>query len=125
MGRAGNRFICNKNECEMQAIISWSRDSDSITVAAFTVDWSQWFCYAFPPFALVLRVLRKLQDDHARGIVIVPYWPAQVWFPVFTAMLHSEPIYFQPNINLLRSLDRQPHPIWRITLVAGLLCGKR
>lgn len=125
LGRPEIDLFATRTNAKCRRYISWSRDPASYAVDAFTVDWSQYFFYAFPPFAIVLRVLRKIKDDRARGIVIVPYWPAQVWFPVFTAMLDCEPIYFQPNANLLRSLNRQPHPIWRrITLVAGVLSWK-
>lgn len=99
-------LFATRTNTKCRRYISWSRDPGSVAVDAFTVDWSRWFFYAFPPFAIILRVLRKLKDDRARGIVIVPYWPAQVWFPVFTAMLDCEPIYFKPNVNLLRSLNR-------------------
>lgn len=106
--------------------VSWGRDPGSMAVDAFTLNWSKYFFYAFPPFSIILRVLRKIRDDGSKGIVVVPLWPAQAWFPVFNSMLVCKPIIFKPNIDLLRSFDRLPHPLWkRITLVAGLLSGKR
>lgn len=105
--------------------VSWKRDPGAWCVDAFTFDWEKFQFYAFPPFSLVTRVLQKIRRDRARGIVVVPYWPAQPWFPVFMKMLIKEPIYFQPNKYLLLSSSKEPHPIWdRITLVAGALSGK-
>ena len=57
--------------------ISWRRDPDSFAVDAFTVAWGREFFYAFPPFALVLRVLRKVILDEAEGVLVVPYWPTK------------------------------------------------
>ena len=33
--------------------------------------------YTFPPFALLLRVLRKWESDRPRMILFAPDWPAQ------------------------------------------------
>ena len=33
--------------------------------------------YAFPPFSLLPRCLKKIKQDHATGIIIVPLWPTQ------------------------------------------------
>lgn len=105
--------------------ISWFKDPDSIAVDAFTVNWKSLNFYAFPPFSVILRVLQKIRMERATGIVVVPLWSAQPWFPLFMSMCEYKTIYFEPNINLLRSSNRQIHPLWkRITLVAAKLSGK-
>lgn len=105
--------------------VSWLRDPGSMAIDAFTLDWGKYFFYAFPPFIIIARVLRKIINDSARGIVVVPLWPSQPWYPLYCSMLNSQPIYFEPSSNLLISPDRQPHPLWdKITMVAGVLSGK-
>lgn len=105
--------------------VSWLKDPHAFQIDSFTLNWKPFKFYAFPPFSLVLRVLRKIQKDKALGILVVPFWPTQPWFPVFKSMLLEEPLYFQPNINLLFSSDRKPHPLWNnLTLVAGRLSGE-
>lgn len=107
------------NKC--QDYISWRPDPDSIAIDAFTVCWARYFFYAFPPFSIILRVLQKIRCEKARGILIVPYWPAQPWYPVFKSMLTSDPLYFNPDKNLLFTSNREPHPLWEnLTLVAGI-----
>lgn len=106
--------------------IAWTRDPDAMAIDAFTLDWKCFFFYAFPPFAIILKVLRKIMQDKATGIVVVPYWPAQPWFPLCYSLFKYPPIIFEPRVDLLRFSNREPHPFWkRITLVAGILCGKR
>lgn len=105
--------------------VSWFPDPEAVNVDAFTISWSNSFFYAFPPFCLISRVLRKIKADKANGIVVIPYWTSQPWFPIFENLLHSELVIFKPNKNLLFSIDRKPHPLWeKLTLAAGILSGR-
>lgn len=110
------------NKCKK--FVSWHRDPLAFEIDAFTIKWNTYFFYAFPPFSLILKVLRKIIRDKGTGIVVVPYWPAQPWFPIFTKLLSEKPLFFHPNNELLLSSNRKPHPLWRqLTLVAGKLSG--
>lgn len=104
--------------------ISWKRDPHSIAIDAFTIDWKNINFYAFPPFSLVARVLNKIIADQAEGLVVVPYWETQPWFPIFKRLQTSNSVFFFPNKYLLTSPFRSSHPLWkRITLVAARLSG--
>lgn len=113
----------SNNKCD--TFISWKQDPDAIAVDAFTVKWSQYFFYAFPPFSIILKVLQKIKNDQAVGVLVVPYWTTQPWFPLFSSMLIKEPIIFHPNKTLISSNFREHHPLHEtLTLVAGLLSAK-
>lgn len=118
-------FASNINaKCEK--FVSWYADPKSYAIDALTISWSCYFFYAFPPFSLILRCLRKIVTDEATGVLIVPLWPTQTWYPVFTGMLIEKPIIFHPQVDLLKSPFREEHPLYRtLTLVAGKLSGKR
>lgn len=105
---------------------SWRRDPDSVAIDAFTISWTNFFFYAFPPFILILKVLRKIINDRACGILVVPFWPTQPWFPVFKSLLMKEVITFKPDNNLLMSPCRSvQHPLSNnLTLIAGMLSGR-
>ncbi|CAD6241384.1 GSCOCG00002711001-RA-CDS, partial [Cotesia congregata] len=62
---------------------SWKRDPGALAFDAFTISWSGWMFYAFPPFSIITRVIKKIKDDKAEGVLVVPHWPTQVWFPTF------------------------------------------
>lgn len=110
-------------KCEQY--VSWKRDPHAYEIDAFTISWRDRFFYAFPPFALILKCVSKIAEDEATGIIIVPYWPAQPWFPKFLSLVRSEIIYFKPNKNLLLSPSRGRHPLWpSLTLACAVLCGK-
>lgn len=105
--------------------ISWTRDPYAYEIDAFTINWQKQFFYAFPPFSIVARVVRKIVRDQATGILVVPLWNTQPWWPIFNDLLIRDIIIFKPNIQLLLSSDRKPHPLWRnLTLAVGLLSGK-
>lgn len=105
--------------------ISWHRDPFAEGVDAFTMSWTRFNFYAFPPFSLILRTLRKIITDQALGIVVVPLWPSQAWFPMFLKLLISKPLILGPETNLLSSFFRCSHPLASdLILVAGKLSGR-
>lgn len=111
-------------KCKM--FVSWHKDPESAAVDAFTLNWSSLKFYAFPPFSQILRVLNKIERDEATGIVVVPKWETQPWFPKFLSLLTENCISFAPSENLLSFQNRLPHPLHQhLTLVAGVLSGKR
>lgn len=102
-------------------------DPDASAVDAFTVAWREENFYAFPPFALIMRTLRKIINDKAVGIVVVPFWPTQPWYPLFVSLSIEPVIEFNPDINLLKSPYRdESHPLAsHLSLVASKLSGQR
>ncbi|RLU19404.1 hypothetical protein DMN91_007961 [Ooceraea biroi] len=104
---------------------SWFPDPGSWAVDAFTLSWHQFYFYAFPSFVLIPRVLRRILDEEATGVVVVPWWPAQSWFPMFLNLLASDPIILPPSRFLLSPPFRERHPEWRnLSLAAGRLSGR-
>ena len=99
---------------QLKPFVSFLPDPEALHVNAFTLDWSRWHpFYAFPPFALIMRTLSKIQHDGADAIVIVPNWPNQIWFPVIMRMLVDIPLILHSREKLLQ-LPNQPeliHPM--------------
>lgn len=69
------------------------------------------FFYAFTFFSLALKTLHKIFNDQATGIVVVPNWPSQSWFPVFKLLVVDEMKIFPPDKELLSSNFRETHPL--------------
>ncbi|KAJ8047786.1 hypothetical protein HOLleu_06879 [Holothuria leucospilota] len=53
---------------------------------AFSVTWTDYFFYAFPPFSMIHRCLHKIQKERATGILIAPKWPTQAWLTMLLNM---------------------------------------
>ncbi|KAJ8038897.1 hypothetical protein HOLleu_16457 [Holothuria leucospilota] len=69
---------------------SWKADPNAFVIDAFTCNWSDHFFYAFPPFSLISRCLQEIEQDKARGILILPLWPTQAWFAKFLVLLAAK-----------------------------------
>lgn len=105
-----------------QRYVSWRRDSDAFAVDAFTINWRKFYFYAFPNFSLILRCLQKIKNDQAVGIIVVPLWPAQAWFPLLNKLRVSEFLEFKAGDYLLNYRD---HSILQdLTLGAAKLSGR-
>ncbi|CAL8112964.1 unnamed protein product [Orchesella dallaii] len=104
---------------------SWLPDRGCVGVDAFTITWKGNLLYAFPPFALIPKVLRKIRDEKATVVVVVPNWSSQPWFPMYMSMKVSEILRMGPDKKLLTCpLSRQNHPMKSMQLLAAVLCGK-
>ncbi|XP_044594888.1 uncharacterized protein LOC123272255 [Cotesia glomerata] len=64
-------------------------DAEAMEIDAFTISWSKFRFYAFPPFAMILKVINKIKVEKASGIVVVPNWPNQPWYPLFLDLLEE------------------------------------
>lgn len=118
-------LFATKLNKKCQKFVSWFPDPETNLVDAFTMSWSNLRFYAFPPFAMILKAIRKIINDKAEGVLVVPFWRSQPWFPLFKRFLISDLVFLHPSKNLLSSPFREYHPEWRsLTLVAGKLSAK-
>lgn len=126
LGQPNIDLFASRTNAKCETYVSWKQDPDSLTVDAFTINWRSHRFYAFPPFSLILKCIRKIMSDKATGILVFPYWTGQPWFPLLKKLMISEIIYFNPNRDLLRSHYRSQHPLYRsLTLGAAMLSGSR
>lgn len=106
---------------------SWERDPDALSINSLTISWKDEFWYAFPPFSLILKVLKKIKEEGSTGILIVPLWSIQPWYPEFKHLPISKMVTFKPSTKLLLSPCRKvTHPLASsLTLVGGVISGSR
>ena len=94
---------------QLPCYVSYRPDPQAHAVDAFSLSWKGTEFYAFPPFSLVPRVLQKILQEGSTGILVVPKWPTQVWWPVLSKMLTAPPVTLQNSIKKLLLLPSQPH----------------
>lgn len=105
--------------------VSWNPDPESMSVDAFTITWSS-LSYAFPPFCLIPRVLKKLIEDKADVIVVAPDWSAQAWYPLYMSLVKSRVITFKSKDLLwCPYLNRNHELSQRVSLMAAVLSASR
>lgn len=119
-------LFATRSNAKCKKFLAWKNDPEALAIDAFTVNWHPLgLFWAFPPFALILKALKKIVVDRATGIIIVPYWTSQPWFPLLMSLLIEKPLIFKPSPNLLLSPCRSiQHPLaGKLSLMAGKLSG--
>ena len=95
---------------------------------AFSLNWHSLQFYAFPPFSIIGKVLEKIKQDEARGILIVPLWSTQTWFPIAMSIIVSRPILLKEKGDLLYLPGKREivHPLHKhLNLLAILVSDRR
>jgi len=110
-------------QCPVYA--SWRPDPDAMFVDAFSANWNNFFFYAFPPFSLIGKCLEKIQANRAEGILVVPCWTCQSWYPKLLRLLIAPPLMITHREALLTLPGSQKlHPLRKkLNLLACHLCG--
>ena len=84
-----------------------------------SIPWTQGHCYVFPPFCLIPRVLRKIQQDQVHTVALItPCWQTLLQYPQVLGTLIRTPAPIPSSTTLL--LDAKGNPITIIN--PTLLC---
>ena len=106
---------------QVKRYVSYKPDSQAIAVDAFPVNWNDYdVFYAIPPFSLITQVPQKIQSHGVTGLLVVPDWPTQVWYPKLTQMLINYPLLIPPRKQLL-CLPYNPMKVHRLHKTMWLL----
>lgn len=64
------------------------------------------------PKSLIARCLQKIQTDCAEGLMIVPMWPTQSWYPKLLRMLVAAPRVLPQQRTALQmpGMPQEVHP---------------
>ena len=90
----------------LPVFFSPASDSRAAGTDALLQPWDNLQAYAFPPIAIIRRVLVKLRSSkNCELALIAPFWPQREWFPDLLELLSDVPITLSSRKDLLR----QPH----------------
>lgn len=117
-------LFANRINKKCDTYVSWHRDPDAFAFDAFTLDWAKFFFYAFPPVSVILKALRKIISDKAEGILVVPNWSSQPWYPLYMRLLVSNLTQLHPKDVIISNYSNRSIQESTI-LVAGVLSGQR
>ena len=126
-GKPNLDLFASRNCHQLQRYVSWKPDPLCLFADAFSQRWEQFLPYAFPPFCLITRVVRKVSRDQVPHMILVtPLWSTQPWYPCLLGMSIENPIILPRFQNLLRNPNQESHPLIRdsnLTLVAWSISG--
>ena len=92
--------------------VSWKPDPGAMCIDVFQHSFPEELFYAFPPFNIVNRFLRKVELEKMEGIVIAPLWSTQVFYPVLMELLIDFPILLNWEEDLVwNPVSDQTHPL--------------
>ncbi|XP_069811274.1 uncharacterized protein [Dendropsophus ebraccatus] len=115
-------FATRENR-QIDRFYSLSPMDKPMAVDALSQTWGWDLAYAFPPIAILPRVLRKIRQDQARVILIAPFWPRRAWFSALRDLSIADP-WVLPELPDLLSQGPILHPqAQHLHLTAWLLRG--
>lgn len=109
---------------QLQTYCTKHRDPKALATDAFSIPWNNVLSYAFPPFAIITRVLTKVREENATTLLIAPWWPRRPWFPTLVNLLNDYPVILPDRKDILRqpgTTQYYPNPsrlkltLWPIT----------
>ena len=118
-------LFASRLNAQLPRYVSWKPDPEAEAVDALSYNWGGIRFYAFPPFCIIGKCLKKISEDSAEGMMIVPKWPTQPWFPQLLHMLTDDPV----NLPRSKVLLTQPgtgdlHPLRdKLNLICCRLSG--
>ena len=65
-------FATLRINTQLDRYVSYKNDPSAFLIDAFTANWQRYNCYLFSPFSIMGRVLRKIQIDKAKVILVAP-----------------------------------------------------
>ena len=65
-------LFASRLNSQLEKYMSYRLDPTGVAVDAFILSWRDITFFAFPPFSVVVRVLQKVQQDEALGVLVVP-----------------------------------------------------
>lgn len=112
---------------QLDNFVSWFPEPGCFGSDAFSLCWSEFSPFIFPPFSLVGKVVNKIIVDNVdRALLLIPNWKSQTWYPLVLSSIISFPVRLPRHRDLLvLPHNLQEHPLNRsMTIVAVMVSGK-
>lgn len=120
-------LFASRLNAQLPCYASWKPDPGASYVDAFTMSWHNLKFYAFPPFSLILKCLKKIEEEKAEGILVIPNWSTQPWYPKVMQLITDYPRLLPIKDNLIQNPVKTElvHPLWtRLHLMVCKLSGQ-
>jgi len=117
-------LFASRINAQVATYVAWKPDPSATYINAFSFDWANKNLYAFPPFSIIARVLKKLQEDQATLLAVLPLWPTQGWFPRALQLLTQTPLLLPQHPLILPQDPSRTHTqAHKLVLTAMMLSG--
>lgn len=97
---------------QIKSFVSWKPDPEAVAIDAFSVNWSEKYIYAFPPFSLMGRFVQKVRQDQADVLLVAPFWVTQNFYTSILEMITHDPYIIKVHEDTLMLPQTQKiHPL--------------
>ena len=86
---------------QTEKYVSWKPEPEAFAVDAFSINWSHHSMYIFPPFSLLTKVIKKISQDLATGILVFPVRSTRPWYTQVLKLSGKVPLKIRPNLTNL------------------------
>ena len=109
---------------KVSRFVAWFPDPMASFINVFLHKFHEEMFYAFPPFLCIDKFLKKVDLEKMEGIIIVPCWKTQPFFPSLLKLLIEFPVLIRWRASLLEHPHLQEHPLGkRLKLMACRISG--
>ena len=108
---------------QIKPYVSWMPDPAASAIDAFSIDWEIMFPLIFPPFSILNKVIKKVQREVDKAILILPIWPTQSWFTSIMELAIAPPILFSSTLLVLPGTNKR-HPLGKKLSMMAMLCSR-
>ena len=119
-------LFASRSNRKLKTYCAWKPDPSAAFIDAFTVNWQQFkLVYIFAPFSMINCCVRKIQENQAQAIIIVPLRETQIWFSPLMKLLVEVPVILPKTKHLLTlQHSEQSHPLAdKLVLIACRVSG--
>ena len=75
------------------------------------MSWSNIYGYIFPPFSVMARVIKKLEEDRSTAIILFPEWETQPWLPRLKTLIVGDIVALPWDAIFLPQKKGQTHSL--------------
>ena len=118
-------LFASKDNHKLSKYVSYTPDANAVAVNAFSLTWTSFNAYVFPPFSLLGLVLQKIMQDQATVTLVAPVFHTQPWFVMLLQLTCHQP-YLLPKPELCLTLPNkeEKHPLKKMRLGVFKVSGK-
>ena len=111
LGQCTIDLFAGRTNHQLPRFFSYKPDPEAEAIDALAQPWAIEIGYAFPPFTLIAKCLRKVIHEKATITLVCPVWPTQPWYVQLLQLVVDTPILLPIIPGLLTSPQGQEHPL--------------
>ena len=99
-------LFATKRNAKLPIYVSPVPDQEAWAEDALSLNWSGLIAYAYPPPAIMSKVLEKILQERCQVILIASAWPTQSWFTLLLDLSKDHPLRIPVFPRVLKQTDK-------------------